>query len=137
ERLIKTGAHMSELDTHEALSQVIAQLTTAATNTILYSPTHPQVAKYVDKAYSMLRDLLQIKPEITILLIDNDLVADNRPLAAGNAFVANFVRLMRKKAFERLSFLSDISKSELEGFIKDLAATDAVSMKSSAAIKLG
>jgi len=128
---------MSELDTHEALSQVIAQLTTAATNTILYSPTHPQVAKYVDKAYSMLRDLLQIKPEITILLIDNDLVADNRPLAAGNAFVANFVRLMRKKAFERLSFLSDISKSELEGFIKDLAATDAVSMKSSAAIKLG
>jgi len=44
---------------------------------------------------------------------------------------------MRKKAFERLSFLSDISKSELEGFIKDLAATDAVSMKSSAAIKLG
>ena len=128
---------MSELDTHEALSQVIAQLTAAVTNTILYSPTHPQVAKYVDKAYTMLRDLLQIKPEITILLIDNDLVADNRPLAAGNAFVANFVRLMRKKAFERLSFLSDISKSELEGFIKDLAATDAVSMKSSAAIKLG
>ena len=128
---------MSELDTHEALSQVIAQLTAAVTNTILYSPTHPQVAKYVDKAFTMLRDLLQIKPEITILLIDNDLVADNRPLAAGNAFVANFVRLMRKKAFERLSFLSDISKSELEGFIKDLAATDAVSMKSSAAIKLG
>ena len=128
---------MSELDTHEALSQVIAQLTAAVTNTILYSPTHPQVAKYVDKAYTMLRDLLQIKPEITILLIDNDLVADNRPLAAGNAFVANFVRLMRKKAFERLSFLSDISKSELEGFIKDLAATDAVSMKSSVAIKLG
>lgn len=128
---------MAEHDVHEELSRVIAQLTAAVTNTSLYSPTHPQVAQYVDKAYGLLQDLLRVKPEITIMLIGDDLVADNRPLAGGSAYVANFVRTMRKKSFERLSFLEGMTKEELTGLIRDLAATDAVSVRSSSGIKLG
>ena len=128
---------MAELDVHEALSRVIAQLTAAITNTSLYSPTHPQVAQYVDKAYGLLVDLLRTKPEITIMLIGDDLVADNRPLAGGSAYVANFARIMKRKSFERLSFLAEMQRAELEGLIRDLAATDAASMKSSPGIKLG
>ncbi len=128
---------MADRDIHEALSHVIAQLTAAVTNTTLYSPSHPQVAQYVDKAYAVLLDLLQAKPEITILLIGNDLVAENRPLAAGSVFAANFIRVMRKKTFERISFLAGMPKAELEGFIRDLASPDAISIKSRASIKLG
>jgi HD-GYP domain-containing protein (c-di-GMP phosphodiesterase class II) len=128
---------MAELDVHEALSRVIAQLTAAITNTSLYSPTHPQVAQYVDKAYGLLAELLRTKPEITIMLVGDDLVADSRPLAGGSAYAANFSRVMRKKSFERLSFLADMRRSELEGLIRDLAATDAVSVRSSPGIKLG
>jgi len=128
---------MTELDVHEALSRVIAQLTAAITNTSLYSPTHPQVAQYVDKAYGLLVDLLRTKPEITIMLIGDDLVADNRPLAGNSAYVANFARIMRKKSFERLSFLAEMQRTELEELIRDLAATDAVSVRSSPGIKLG
>jgi HD-GYP domain-containing protein (c-di-GMP phosphodiesterase class II) len=127
----------SEEDLHDGLSRVIAQLTAAVTTTSLYAPTHPQVAQYVEKAHGLLQDLLRIKPEITILLIGDDLVADNRPLAAGSAFVANFVRIMRKKSFERLSFLPGMTKAELEGLIRDLAASEAVSVRSSSGIKLG
>lgn len=128
---------MADRDIHEALSQVIAQLTAAVTNTTLYSPSHPQVAQYVDRAYAVLLDLLQVRPEITILLIGNDLVAENRPLAADSTFVANFIRVMKKKAFERISFLVGMPKTELEGFIRDLASQDAVSIKSRPSIKLG
>lgn len=128
---------MAERDIHHDLSHVIAQFTAAVTNTSLYSPTHPQVIQYVDKAYAVLKDLLQVKPEITILLIGNDLVAENRPLDGSNTFVTNFIRIMRKKSFERMSFFSGMSKSELELFIRDLAAADGVSVKSSPAIKLG
>ncbi len=88
---------MPDHDLHEGLSRVIAQLTAAVTNTSLYSPGHPQVAQYADKAYTVLVDLLGLNPEITILLIGDDLVADGRPLAAGGAFVANFVRILRKR----------------------------------------
>jgi HD-GYP domain-containing protein (c-di-GMP phosphodiesterase class II) len=128
---------MAELDVHDALSRVIAQLTAAITNTSLYSHTHPQVAQYVDKAYGLLVDLLRTKPEITIMLIGDDLVADNRPLAGGSAYVTNFARIMRKKSFERLSFLAEMQRTELEELIRDLAATDAVSVRSSPGIKLG
>lgn len=128
---------MAEQDFHEDISLVVAQLTAAVTNTTLYSPTHPQVAEYVDKAYSVLRNLLDIKPEITLMLVGDDLVADERPLAPGSSYVANFVRAMRRKSFERLTFLACVSKLELQNLIRDLAATDAVSVKSSACIKLG
>ncbi len=128
---------MAEQNFHEELSRVIAQLTAAVTNTSLYSPTHPQVAQYIDKAHGLLQNLLGIKPEITILLIGDDLVADNRPLAAGSGFVANFVRIMRKKSFERLTFLSVLQKPELEQFIRDLAAAETVSVRTSPGIKLG
>jgi len=124
-------------DIHEELSTVIAQLTTAVTNTSLYSPTHPQVAQYVDRAYSVLQKLLNTKPEITILLIGDDLVAENRSLGSNSAFISNFVRIMRKRSFERLSFLNGLKRSELETFIRDITAADALSVRSSANIKLG
>ena len=128
---------ISENDIHEELSTVIAQLTAAVTNTTLYSPTHPQVAQYVEKAYVVLQELLRVKPEITILLIGDDLVAENRPLGSGSAFAASFVRIMRRRSFERLSFLQGMTKSELEAVIRDIAATDAISVRSSSGIKLG
>jgi HD-GYP domain-containing protein (c-di-GMP phosphodiesterase class II) len=128
---------ISENDIHEELSTVIAQLTAAVTNTTLYSPTHPQVAQYVDKAYVGLQELLRVKKEITILLIGDDLVAENRPLGSGSTFAASFVRIMRRRSFERLSFLQGMTKSELEAVIRDIAATDAVSVRSSSGIKLG
>jgi HD-GYP domain-containing protein (c-di-GMP phosphodiesterase class II) len=131
------GKMTSEEDIHDGLSRVIAQLNAAVTTTSLYSPTHPQVAQYIEKAYGLLQDLLRIKPEITILLIGDDLVVDNRPFAGGSAFVANFVRIMRKKSFERLSFLPGMTKAELEGLIRDMAASDAVSVRSSSGVKLG
>ncbi len=128
---------MSDQDFHEKLSRVIAQLTAAIMNTSLYSAGHPQIAQYADKAYTVLTGLLGLKPEITILLIGSDLVADGRPLPAGGAYVANFVRIMRKKAIERMTFVSGLEKSELRGLIFDLASAGAVAVRSSPSIKLG
>ncbi len=130
---------MAELDVHEELSRVISQLTAAITNTSLYSPTHPQVAQYVEKAYTVLGGMLRSKPEITILLIGKDLVADNRQLVATGAtsYVANFTRILRKKTIERLTFTVGLSKSELQSFIQDLASPDSASVRSTPCIKLG
>jgi HD-GYP domain-containing protein (c-di-GMP phosphodiesterase class II) len=128
---------MAEFNFHEGLSRVIAQLTAAVTNTSLYSATHPQVAAYIEKAYGVLADLLTLKPEITILLIGNDLVADNRPLPSGGAYLDNFVRILKKKAIERITFISGVPKAELHDLIHDLASPDTVAARSSTCIKLG
>jgi HD-GYP domain-containing protein (c-di-GMP phosphodiesterase class II) len=128
---------MPEQDFQEALGRVIAQLTAAVTNTGLYSPAHPMVAQYTEKAYVVLTDLLNIRPEITLLLIGEDLVADNRPLPSGGAYVTNFVRTMKRKGIERMSFIPGLSRDELGRLIQDLAAGDGTPVRSSACVKLG
>ncbi len=128
---------MAETDSQDDLVRVIAQLTAAVTNTGLYSPTHPHVVQYIDKAFAVLEGLLKTKPDITVLLIGDDLVADNRPLPSGSAYTSNFTRILRRKAVERVSFLEGVQRTELQDLIRDMAAPDAASVRSSACIKLG
>lgn len=130
---------MADDSIHEGLSRVISLLTAAVTNTGLYSPTHPQVAQYVEKAYAGLTDMLRQKPEITVLLIGNDLVADNRPLVASGAtsYASNFSRILKRKAVERMTFATGLTKPELQSLINDLASSDTVSVRSTPSIKLG
>ncbi|HUI66688.1 MAG TPA: HD domain-containing phosphohydrolase [Nitrospirota bacterium] len=130
---------MAEYDFHEGLSRVISQLTAAITNMSLYSPTHPQVAQYVEKAYTVLADMLQLKPELTIFLIGNDLVADNRQIAesVATSYVSNFTRILQKKAVERLTFVAGLPRADLQALIQDLASLDSTSVRSTSFIKLG
>ena len=128
---------MADHDVHEELVKVVAQLTAAVTNIGLYSASHPQVGQYVDKTHSALAGLLQASPEVTVMLVGNDLVAEGRPLPSESAYVANFIRILRRKSIERVTFGAGIPRSELQGFIQDLAKTDAASIKATSFIKLG
>ncbi len=128
---------MVEMDSHGDLVRVIAQLTAAVTNTTLYSPTHPHVVQYIDKAYALLDGLVKTMPDITLLLIGEDLVADNRPLPSGSAYTGGFTRILQRKAIERISFLAGIQKTELQDLIRNMASPDAASVRSSSHIKLG
>lgn len=130
---------MAEYDTHEGLSRVVSQITAAVTNTSLYSPAHPQVAHYVKKAHVVLAEILGHKPEITLLLIGNDLVADNRQLeATGSAsYVTNFIRILKRHGIERITFVAGLPEEELQGLIRDFASSQTVSIRSTSFIKLG
>ncbi len=130
---------MADYDFHEGLTRVIAQLTAAVTNTSLYAPTHPQVEQYVEKAHAALTDMLQLKPELTIFLVGNDLVADNRQISESGAasYISNFTRILKKKAIERLTFVSGLPRTELQALIQDLASLDSASVRSTSFIKLG
>jgi hypothetical protein len=130
---------MAEYDFHEGLSQVISQLTAAITNMSLYSPTHPRVAQYVEKAHVVLADMLKLKQELTIFLIGNDLVVENRQIdeTAATSYVSNFTRILKKKGVERLTFVSGLPAAELQALIQDLASTASASVRSTSFIKLG
>lgn len=128
---------MTEQDLHHALGHMLSQITAAVTNTSLYSSAHPQVRQYMEKAYSVLNAMLQARPEVTILLVGNDLVAENKPLPSTGTYVINFIRILRKKSIERLTFVAGMPREELQGFIQDLATMDAVSIRSRPFIKLG
>jgi HD-GYP domain-containing protein (c-di-GMP phosphodiesterase class II) len=128
---------MPELDIQGEIAKVIAQLNAAVTNIGLYSAAHPQVGQYVEKTHNLLAGLLRERPEVTIMLVGNDLVAEGRPLPSDSAYVANFIRILRRKSVERLTFVAGLPREELKGFIQDLAASDAASIKTTSFIKLG
>ena len=137
--LIHTGLKMVDDNFKEGISRVIAQLTAAVTNTCLYSPTHPQVARYVEKAHDVLAEILQYKPEITLLLVGNDLIVENRQLRAtgSESYVTNFIRILKKQAIERMTFVAGLPKEELQGLIQELASSNTLSIRSTSFIKLG
>lgn len=128
---------MADKDYQAELIQTIAQITAAVTNTSLYSLAHPQVGQYIEKAFSALTVLLKARPEVTILLVGNDLVAENRPLPAASSYVENFARILRKKSVERLTFVAGMPKEELLGLIQDLVSTGVAGVRSRPFIKLG
>lgn len=135
--LVRSG--MDERDLQEDLARMVSQLTAAVTNTGLYSPDHPQVAQYVEKAYAALGETLRERPEVTVMLIGNDLVAENRQMASTGAasYVNNFIRILKKKAVERLTFVAGLPRTEFQAFVRDLASSNAASIRSTAFIKLG
>jgi HD-GYP domain-containing protein (c-di-GMP phosphodiesterase class II) len=128
---------MSEIDIHEEMSKVVAQLNAAVTNIGLYSANHPQVGQYVEKTHNLLAGLLQYRPEVTVMLVGDDLVAEGRPLPLDSGYVANFIRILRRKSVERVTFVAGLPRTELQGFISDLAMPDAASIKTTDCIKLG
>src|SRR5512143_2546266 len=128
---------MPEQDISADISNVVAHLAAAAKNVGLYSADHPQVGLSVDKAFASLASILQTRPEVTIMLIGNDLVAENRPLPADSTPVESFVRILRRKGIERVTFAAGLSRAEFQAFILDLASPEAVSIRSSGSIKLG
>jgi len=128
---------MADINIQEEIAKVIAQLNAAVTNIGLYSAAHPQVGQYVEKTHSLLTGLLRERPEATLMLVGNDLVAEGRPLPSDNAYVANFIRILRRKSVERVTFHAGLPREELQGFVQDLAASDAASIKTTPFIKLG
>jgi len=128
---------MTEIDFHNALLHVLSLLTAAITNTRFYDPTHPQVGRYVEKAYKGFTHLLGKRREITLFLVGDDVVADNRQLPSDSPHVAKLVEILKKNAVERMTFVSGLPQKELARLIQDMASTDTASVRSSSCIRLG
>jgi len=122
------------------LLPVISLLNAAVTNSGLYSVAHPQVEQYVQGAFDAITGLLAARPVITLMVIGGDLVANNQPLKAGSTsgvYLDNFVRLLRKKTVERLTFVVGLTRDELQGFIAELAAGPDAPVRSRTFVKIG
>ena len=86
------------------LSQVVSQLTAAITNVSLYPPTHPRVAPYIDRTHASLTEMLEITPQVMLLLIDDELVSSNRKIVLPGSAGQVFVKILKKKGVESISF---------------------------------
>jgi len=121
----------------DKLSQAVSQLTAAITNVSLYPPTHPRVAPYIDRTHESLTEMLEITTQVMILLIDDELVSSNRKIVLPGSAAQVFVKILKKKGVESISFITGLPRSHLESLIQGLASTDAKALHSTSCIKLG
>lgn len=119
------------------LVRVMAYLNAAVANCRLYAADHPQVSRHLDLAEQALRATLDSKLELTFIIVDDDVVVDNRLQTAKSPHPAQFARMLRQNAIERVTFTKALTRDQLNELVRNLADTDNEVMRSSQGIRLG
>ena len=115
----------------------IAHLTAAITNIRLYSKEHPQVQRYIGKAFTSLTNVLNNLPDLTFMLIGDDIVLNKKAIKSHTPHLNQFRQLLQNNGIEHLTFKAGLTKSELEIFILNLASSESRSIQSQPCIRLG
>jgi HD-GYP domain-containing protein (c-di-GMP phosphodiesterase class II) len=121
----------------QAIVKIISEMVTAVTNIHLYPPTHPQVAPLVDHLYNSITLILETTPELTIVIVDEDIVLHGKPLSDAGHVGKSFVKMLQKKGIEHLTLLAGLTKAQLFEFLNDLASIDVKTIADRACIKTG
>ena len=128
---------MNKSGYQEDILRFISYFNASVNNIRLYSMDHPQVKKYISTAYTILVDIFRVKKEMTILLIDNDLVVDNTPIRSAGAHIVQFVSILKESGIERITFVAGLTGNAFSDFIREFALSDDSVIRSSQFIKLG
>jgi HD-GYP domain-containing protein (c-di-GMP phosphodiesterase class II) len=117
--------------------RITALLTAAISNARLYAYNHPQVHRYFQAAHKALSSLLTELTEITLLVIDNDLVVNDQTMNAKGRHIEQLVTRLRRKGISRISFGPPLRANDLTAFILELAKAEGEAVHSRPGIQLG
>jgi len=125
-------------DSHH-IHDFIRHLLSATANASLYGMAHPQVVRLSSQAFASIDVILQSRPEITLLVVENELVIDGHPQDL-SLFLGRFTQILKSRGVGTLTLLSGITKSEIEVLISGLAKQtndSSQAMASSEHVRLG
>jgi HD-GYP domain-containing protein (c-di-GMP phosphodiesterase class II) len=125
------------MNMEKEILQLVTCLNGAVANSRLYTADHPQVLRYLERAHEQLQQVLKAQPEITFLIVDDQVVVDHQALTAKSPYVDQFVQMLKQSAIERLTFTSRIDFKELMQLVGDIASSDQQVVRSTPGIKLG
>ncbi len=119
------------------LLQMMAYLNGAVSNSRLYATGHPQVALNLERAHAALETLLSARKELTFILVDSDVIVDNRALTPKTPQLEQFVQVFKQRGIERITFSCDVTIRELTRLAAELAGQNQEVVRSSKGIRLG
>ncbi|RPJ11656.1 MAG: HD domain-containing protein [Desulfobacteraceae bacterium] len=121
---------MNSAEYQKLMSRLIPYFTAAVQNAGIYPDNHPQSISYMQETHRVLEEMFEAKKEITILLIGDSLMSDNRPLNVTASCEGAFAQILRNNAIERVSFIKGLVFAEFKEFIKSLSSGAVSSMSS-------
>ncbi|MBU1399036.1 MAG: HD domain-containing protein [Proteobacteria bacterium] len=128
---------MSSAEFQKLMSKMVPQFTAAVQNAGIYPDNHPQSLSYIQETYHVLEELFEVKGKITLLLIGDSLMADNRPLTITGSCETAFAQILRNNAIERVTFIKGLTLLQLKEFIRNLSSASVSDMPSIRYIKFG
>lgn len=96
----------------EPLRTAVRHLVTAVSSAALYSFDHQQVARLRETTLHSLAAALEQEPDISLVIIGDELLAGGAPLDTG-LYVGRFVEMLRARGIGHLRFLRGITGDEL------------------------
>ena len=109
---------MSTLQVREDL---VRRLAAALRASELYTPSHPLVQRSIDTLMATATQNLQDSDTAVIGFIGNDVVVNEARLGKFSASLVGFVRDMKDREIEKITFSGGVSREELRAFAETLA----------------
>lgn len=102
-----------------SIERLIVHLSAAIHTRALYDPDHPQVRRTIDRVIESVVATCQERklPEVTFLVVNEDLVVDQRALRRGGPYQRSFVQALRQRGVERLTLARGLEAPECEQFV--------------------
>lgn len=123
---------------HQQILKTLYLLRIIISNTRLYSIEHPKTQEMISKAFTSLNKTLRVLPELSILIIDNDLIINNKAIRTEEAdYFSLFITVLKQKNISHIAFRRGITPRELSRFLSDLAAPSVKTVYSGSGISCG
>jgi HD-GYP domain-containing protein (c-di-GMP phosphodiesterase class II) len=106
----------------QALERLIVHIAAAINIRALYAAAHPRVGQAVQAVLEDLEAALAGHDEVTLFIVADDLVADDRPLRRSGIYQQNFVQALRRRKVERLTLVRGVDAAQCVQFVSVMAA---------------
>jgi HD-GYP domain-containing protein (c-di-GMP phosphodiesterase class II) len=106
----------------QALERLIVHIAAAINVRALYSSAHPRVAQAVQAILDDLTAALAGRESVTLFIVGDDLIADDRPLRRSGIYQQSFVQALRRRRVERLTLVRGLDAAQCLQFVSVMAA---------------
>ncbi len=103
------------------LDKVVIELNIARHIMPLYSREHQLVQLSLDKAFTVLSDLFELRPEIALAVAKDTLIVDGRQLDPKNAVYREFALALSRMSVALVSFVKGVTREEVYDFFRFLS----------------
>jgi len=101
--------------------ELVRRLAAGIRGAELYSPAHPLVQRGIAGLSAMCQQLLHEEPSLVIGFIGDDVVVNDTRQTKGNASLTGFVRSMREKEIEKITFARGVTAEDVKALLETLA----------------
>jgi len=122
-----------ELVVHETITELAVGATTVA----LYGAAHPRAVAAVQSLEKNLAMLHRGEPELTMVLLGDELFVQGRPFTRTSRQAPALIRRFRRRGLEHVTFKPGVPAEQLRQFLIELATAEEVQVRSRSHVLVG